>query len=211
MRLCCRTDSVHAARITGGEAAGLLQPVDAASGDVPAAVGLAVEAFVAAARLVGAPGNHSADAALAQPAPDRREAVSLVADEAARAAAEPSGGAADAHRVHHRLEPRRLVRLACRHLGREGNGSTVSDQVDLASPAASRATQRVVGRLLRDLLDPAPAAERLARTLDPSTHHSSPSMRPSASSRSCGRSRMRSNMPLWRQRLNRSSTLCHVP
>ena len=58
---------------------------------------------------------------------------------------------------------------------REGNGVTVNDQVELASPPASAATQRVVSGLSFAFFE-APAAAREARTLLPSTHHRSQSM-----------------------------------
>ena len=80
-------------------------------------------------------------------------------------------------------------------MDREGKSVTVSDQVELAPESAARAAQCVVGGFVGAPFFPAPAAERDARTIVPSTHHRSQSMCPSASSRTCNAANTRSYTP----------------
>ena len=87
----------------GGDAAPLLQAVDAPLDDVPARIAFAVEGE----RSAGAPGAALAlvrafpdgvrDATLAQQGPAARVAVPLVGDEVVRALARPSAAARSGH------------------------------------------------------------------------------------------------------------------
>ncbi len=76
--------------------------------------------------------------------------------------------------------------------------------MQLRSPSASRAAQRVVSRLVRSPLFEAPAAERAARMLLPSMHHMSQSILPCLSRRLRSAVATRSKVPSLRQRLKRS-------
>jgi hypothetical protein len=128
------------------------------------------------------------DAVLSKPVPHAVVAVALVARQSLRPLAWPSQRLRDRDLVHHRLNARRLVRPAGGHFNRQRQASTVSNQVEIAAESASRAAQSVVFRLFpmatAAFLE-APAAARLARTDEPSMHHRSQSIVPSASSRMC--------------------------
>jgi hypothetical protein len=108
-------------------------------------------------------------------------AVSLVPGQPVR----PAAGAAlrpwNADAVHQRGEDWHLMALPGAQQRGQGNAVAVGHQVDFGREAAAAQAERVIGRFKRAPLLPAPAAERLARTWVLSTHHSSGSMRPSAS------------------------------
>ena len=156
--------------------------------------------------LVRALGDHRLDSVSPQPATDAGIAVSLVTGNAAR-----TGASTNPHRIHHSFELCRLVSLSGGDFCGEGQASAVSNQVQLAAESASRAAQSVVFRLLFAPFLPPPAAARLARIDEPSTHQRSQSIFPSASSRIWSRSRIRSNRPSRCQRRKRSYTVCQGP
>ena len=156
--------------------------------------------------LIRALGDHRSNAMLSQPAADPRIAIAFVSGEVTgtRASANPD-------RVHQGLELLRLVPLSSGDMGGQGQASAVSNQMQLAAESASRAAQSVVlGFLVAPFLPP-PAAARLARMDEPSTHHRSQSIRPSMSRRIWSCSRIRSNNPSRCQRRKRSYTVCHGP
>ena len=156
--------------------------------------------------LVTALGDHRLDSVSPQPATDARIAVSLVASNASRTRA-PT----DPHRIHQSFELRRLVSLSGGDFRGKGQTSAVSNQVQLAAESASRAAQSMVFGLFFAPFLPPPAAARLARIDEPSTHQRSQSIFPSVSSRIWSRSRIRSNRPSRRQRRKRSYTVCQGP
>jgi len=78
--------------------------------------------------------------------------------------------------------------------------------------ASSRTTERVVVGFIRwTPFFRAPLAERVARTLLPSIHHKSQSMRPTASRSSRRRLRIRTNVPSARHLVNRPCTPVNCP
>lgn len=184
------------------QAAALLEPTDALLDAAASPIQLLVEAMPSIVlMLVDASWDDTADRMTTQPLPDAREAVAFVASEARRSSASSSRGSADAHAVHDRFEPLGLVDLPRRDVRGEGESATVSNQVELAAESAARAAERVVFGLFGAPFFPAPAAARDARSVVPSTHQRSQSIRPSASSRICSASRMRSNTLVRRQEL----------
>jgi len=150
--------------------------------------------------------DHGPNSVLPQPATDPGIAVSFVPGNAIRTSASPN-----THRVHQSFELRRLVSLSAGDFGGKGQASAVSNQVQLAAESASRAAQSVVFGLLVAPFLPPPAAARLARIAEPSTHQRSQSILPSASSRIWSRSRIASNKPSRCQRRKRSYTVCQGP
>ena len=187
---------------TSGHATALLEPADALLDDAAHAIGRLVEAHAAVVRaLVRATRDDRPDRMVAQPLTDARVTVALVSGHRSGPGAWPSQRLGDADPVQDRFELRRLVDLPGRDVDREGKAVAVSDQVELAPESAARAPQCVVVGLERAPFFPAPAADFEARTELPSTHQRSQSMYPSASSRICRTSRMRSNTPARRQEL----------
>ena len=179
------------------QATALLEPADALLDCAPAPVEPAVEPVPAVVRVLVFPSwDHGFDGVSSQPVPDRGEAVALVTRDCLGA-----GASTDSDAVHDFFELRALVDLTRRDVDREGKAVAVSDQVELAPESAARATQRVVEGFLGAPFFPAPAAEREARTIVPSTHQRSQSIAPSASSRTCSASRIRSYTPRRRQEL----------
>ena len=156
--------------------------------------------------LIRALRDDGVNAMASQPATNPGIAVSLVTGQPMGTTATP-----DAHGVHQVFELGTLVALSGGDFGGQGQASAVSNQVHFAAESASRAAQTVVGGLSGPPFLPAPAAARDARTEEPSTHQRSQSILPSWSSRSCNRSRMRSNRPSCCQRWKRSYTVCHGP
>lgn len=150
--------------------------------------------------------DHRPNAVPSQPVADTRVAVPLVTGDVTgtRTPANPN-------RVHESLELSRLVPLSGRDGGGQGQASAVSNQMQFAAESASRAAQSVVWGLSVAPFLPAPAAARLARIEEPSTHHRFQSIRPSASRRIWSCSRIRSNSPSRCQRRKRSYTVCQGP
>lgn len=179
------------------QTAALLEPADALLDDTTTPVELAIEALPSVVgMLVFAPRDHGLDRMPAQPIPDRGEAVALVAREGFG-----SGAPTNPHPIHDFFELRALVDLSRRDVDGEGKAVAVSDQVELAPESAARAAQRVVDGFVGAPFFPAPAAERDARTIVPSTHQRSQSIWPSASRRTCSASRIRAYTPRRRQEL----------
>ena len=83
----------------------------------------------------------------------------------------------------------------------------VAQQVDFAGQTATAAAESVVGRLVRIVFFPPPAAHLAARTTVPSMHHSVSSI----STWPRSRSRMACNVPLWFHVSNKSHTVAHGP
>ncbi len=156
--------------------------------------------------LVRALRDHRLDSVLPEPVTDAGIAVSLVTGKATR-----TGAPTNPHRIHQPFELRRLVSLSGGDFRGKGQTSAVSNQVQLAAESASRAAQSVVFGLLFAPFLPPPAAARLARIDEPSTHQRSQSIFPSASSRIWSCSRIRSNRPSRCQRPKRSYTVCQGP
>ena len=150
--------------------------------------------------------DDSLNSVPSEPPPDARVTVSLVSGDSGRAVA-----TANPEGVHERFKTRRFVLLARRDFRGKGHASAVSNQVQLAAESASRAAQTVVLGLLAAPFLPPPAAARLARIEDPSTHQRSQSILPSASRRICNRSRTWSKNPSRRHLRNRSYTVCQAP
>ena len=83
--------------------------------------------------------------------------------------------------------------------------------MDFGPKPASRAAQSVVLGFFFAPFSPAPAAAMCARTVLPSTHHKSQSIRPCSSRRIRSRSSIRSKSPPFRHRLKRSYTVFQGP
>src|SRR5438477_4759493 len=191
------------------DAAELLEPADTLLGDTAAAVRLAVKLHVRVVPglLVVFVRDHRLDLLFHQPITDPRHAVTFVSGKllglvpALSLPASASDQACD-RLPDHRLGHRRFVHLSGSHFNGKRSSRTVSDHMELRSKPASRAAQCVVRRLVgvaRETFLSAPAAARLARTLAPSTHHSSQSIRPFASSLTCKASTIAANTPARRQ------------
>ena len=156
--------------------------------------------------LIGTLRDDGCNTMASQPATNLGIAVSLVTSQPMGTTATPY-----AYSVYQVFELGALVALSGGDFGGQGQASAVSNQVHFAAESASRAAQTVVCGLSGPPLLPAPAAARDARTEEPSTHQRSQSILPSWSSRTCNRSRMRSNGPSCCQRWDRSYTVCHGP
>jgi len=141
--------------VAGGDASPALEPVERPLDDVAVAVQLGVEArWPAATAALGRPvgdlvallGDDHADSPATQGFPGRGVGVSLVGDDAVRAASrrstDPSGGDPDV--VDQRQELRIVAGLARGEPHREGSSPAVDAEVVLGAPPASGATQRVV-------------------------------------------------------------------
>lgn len=92
----------------------------------------------------------------------------------------------------------RFVRLARGEDKGQGKAVSVSNQVEFAAPSAAAAAQRVVVGFTVESAPPflrAPAAERDARTLEPSTSHKFQSIFPFLSRRIRSALRILSKVP----------------
>src|SRR5262249_27966092 len=147
------------------------------------------------APLVLARRDHRLDLTTPQVAPHPGVAVALVPGHCLGPGPHPAVASADADRLQHRLGVQALVPLASRKFGRQGQAVAVGHQMDFRAKAAPGAAQGVVGGLAGYFFFEAPAAARLARMEEPSTHHRSKSIRPCWSKRSWRASRMRSSKP----------------
>ncbi len=137
--------------VAGGDAAPLLQSVEAAFHDVAALVELFVEgrrapAVAAApepvADLVGPLGDGVADAALSQPGADGFGAVALVAQDVGGPHAGPSwADAGYPYRLHHCGELGAVVGVAARDGEGERAAEGVAGEMDFAGQAASGASE----------------------------------------------------------------------
>ena len=190
------------------DASTFLKPADALFHDGPAAIGLAVEGD---ARIVSRPfmvlmRNDRLDPAVAQPVADPLHAVALIRGEFFRSVSPSTLLSSPADSTGYRLADdrlglRALVDLPRRDFNGEGSALAVSNHMELRSKPASAAAQRVVRRLggmpVETFLS-APPAARAARTLAPSTHQSSQSIRPRSSSLICKASIMDAKTPVRR-------------
>jgi hypothetical protein len=129
--------------------------------------------------LVAAGGDDRLDPAAAEPGPDPRVAVPLVAGDRVRAFA--SAPAAHLDGVHQRLEAQRLVALPRGGQRAQGHAAAVGHKMKLRAKASAGSSQGVVVRLAGPVFFEAPAAERWARMLDPSTSKTLQSIRPCSS------------------------------
>lgn len=189
--------------IPGRDTSAPLEPADAALDHIAASVLPLVQSF---AGLVRSCRDHSLDASSTQPAPDSRIAVRTVAGDGIG-----SSTPRDSDRVHQRFEGLRFVRLSGRDERTERNAATVRHKMKLRAKASARSPQGVVCGLIWPLSFEAPAADRCARTLDPSTSKTLQSMRPCSSSVACNRGRMRSERPSRAQCRYRPYTVSHLP
>src|SRR5258708_821433 len=200
---------------TRSDAAALFQPADALLDDGALAIGPLIELHrrIPAGRLVVLVRNHRTDALLFEPVADALHAIAFVAHQLAglfTASVLPRGD----ERGHQRLKARRFVHLASAELEARGSSLAVSNKREFGPNPASAAAQSVVGRFvgmaLKTFLS-APAAARAARTLLPSTHHRSQSIRPCWSSLICSVSMMRAKTPFLRQLRKWWYTVCQGP
>lgn len=159
-------------------------------------------------------GNHGPDAVSPEPVVHTVATVALVTGQQLRTLARTTQALRDGNLVHHRLDAHRIMHLTGSDFDSQGYASAVSNQVELAAESASRAAQSVIFRLVRvsaaAFLE-APAAARVARTDEPSIHQRSQSISPSASSRMCRASRMRSYTPSLRHLAKWSYMVCQGP
>src|SRR5271167_3498678 len=191
------------------DATELFEPADALLGDAPAAVGFAVKfrRRVMPSLFVGLMWDHRLDFLFGQPVTDPLYAVALVGGKLLRFMPALSLLASCSDQARNRLPDHRLghgrfVHLAGCYFGGKRSSRTVSDHVEFRSKPASRASQCVVRRFVgvqSETFLSAPAAAREARTLAPSTHHNSQSIRPCLSSLTCNVSMIAANTPARRQ------------
>ncbi len=124
--------------------------------------------------------NDRSDAAGSKPVPDAWNAVPFVGGQFLRTCSRTPQTLRDGDAVHRRLNLRRFVDLPGGDLNGQGSALAVSNQVELRSKPASAAAQSVVRRFVGvpvETFFPAPPAARAARTLAPSMHQRSQSMR----------------------------------
>ena len=206
---------------TGADAAKLLEPADALFDDCAASVCVAIKSD---ARVVPRPfivlvRNDRLNPAATQPGAHPLDAVSLVAGEfpgpvSSPALLAPPSNAACYGLPDDRLGPRRFVDLTRRNLDGERSSRAVSNHMEFRSKPASAAAQRVVRRFVGMAVETflsAPAAARAARTLAPSTHQSSQSMKPRSSSLICSASMMAAKTPAFRHREQYRWTVLQEP
>ncbi len=197
--------------IASADAAKVFEPADALFDDTSTTICLLIELdrrimpgfFVVLVR------DHRLDAVGLQPVADSLHAVALVGGDFAgfvpafSLLASASDQAGD-RPADDRLGTRRFVRFSSGDFDGKRSSVAVSNKMELRSKPASTAAQRVVRRFVGVPLETffsAPAAARVARTLDPSTHHNSQSIRPLASSLICNASTIAAKTPARRQLL----------
>src|SRR5438477_10004352 len=197
------------------DAAALLQPAHALLDHRALAIGLLVKLHrrIPPRRLGVLVRDHRADALLLDPVADAPRAIGFVSGQLAglfAASLLPGGD----ERGHQRLEARRFVHLTGAELEGQRSSLAVRNQMEFGSKPASAAAQSVVGRFVGVSLETflsAPAAARAARTLLPSTHHRSQSIRPCWSSLIWRDSMMRAKTPFLRQLRKWWYTVCQGP
>lgn len=165
--------------VPGGDAAPLLEAVDAPLDGVALLVCLAVEGRRSAARLsalppvgllIGAFRNHRADATSAQVVADRAGGVRLVAQDQVRPGAGPSKRAGNAQAGHDVREGGCVTGLAGGEDERQWSAPAVGREVDLRGQSAAGPADGVIARLAgRSPFLRAPAACWCARTMVEST------------------------------------------
>jgi len=122
--------------VPGAQRATLLEPTDHSLNDVPAAVGLPVEMFIA--RLVGPGRDDIGDVMPPQPPPHPAVTVALVSRQAPWPAL-PSRPAGPPGPEHNRLEGLGLVPLPRGHEHGQDYAPAVADQVDFGTETTPRA------------------------------------------------------------------------
>src|SRR5438132_9612660 len=197
------------------DAAALLQPADTLLDHGTLAIGLLVKLHRRIPpRCLGVlVRNHRADALLLDPVADAPCAIGFVSGQLAGLFATSVLPRGD-ERGHQRLKARRFVHLPGTEIEGQRSSLAVRNQMEFGSKPASAAAQSVVGRLVGMTLETflsAPAAARAARTLLPSTHHRSQSIRPRWSSLIWRASMMRAKMPLLRQLRKWWYAVCQGP
>src|SRR5882672_504599 len=197
------------------DAAALLQPADALLDYGALAIGPLVKLHrrIPSRCLRVLVRDHRTDALLLDPVADAPCAIGFVSGQLARLFAAPVLPRGD-EPGHQRLEARRFVHLAGVQFEGQRSSLAVSNQMELGSKPASAAAQSGVGRLIGVALETflsAPAAARVARTLLPSTHHRSQSIRPCWSSLIWRTSMMRAKTPLLRQLRKWWYAVCQGP
>ncbi len=165
--------------ISSRDSAAALEPADASFHHVSSSI-LPFVQF--RARLVASTGNDRFDPSLGQPLPDARIAVPLVARH--RVGAAPT---TNVDGVHQPFEARRFVALSRSRQHAQRHAAAIGHQMKLRAKASAGSSQGVVARFGFPPFFPAPAADRSARMLDPSTLKTLQSMRPSSSSSRCRR------------------------
>ena len=195
--------------VSGADAAEVFEPANTLLDDAATTVGLTIEFHI---RVV--PGlfvvfvrDHRFDVRGLEPVADALHAVAFVGSDLARfvpplSLLPPASDQAGDRLADDRLGSRRFVRFTGGDFDGERGSFAVGDQVEFRSKAASAAAQRVVRRFVGVPLATvfsAPAAARVARTLAPSTHHNSQSIRPRVSSLSCNASTIAAKTPALRQ------------
>src|SRR5215212_9976823 len=197
------------------DAAALLQPADALLDHGTLAIGPFVKLHrrVPPRCLRILVRNHRADALLPEPVADAPCAVGFIPGQLPRLFAAPVLPRGD-ERGHHRFKARRFVHLAAAQFESQRSSLAVSNQMEFGSKPASAAAQSVVGRFVGMTLETflsAPAAARAARTLLPSTHHRSHSIKPRWSSLIWRDSMMRAKTPLLRHLRKWWYAVCQGP
>jgi len=207
--------------IASTDAAKVFEPPDALLDDASTTIRLAVELDL---RII--PGffvvlmrDHRLDAFRLQPIADSLHAVAFVGSDftgfvpAFSFLASASDQAGD-RLADDRLGTRRFVRFSSGDFDGKRSSLAVSNKMELRSKPAPAAAQRVVGRFVGVSLEAffsAPAAARVARTLAPSTHQSSQSIRPLESSLICNASTIAAKIPARRQLLKYRCTVWKGP
>src|ERR1035437_4896681 len=203
------------------DAAVLLEPAHALFHHASALVRRAIKLHlrIVTRLLVVLVRNHRLDQPLLEPIPRRLRAVAFVsrdlpglvpAPASFAPAADPQGQRLADHRFGHR----RFMHLARRDLDGQRSSRTVIDVMEFRPNPAARAAQCVVRRFVRvegKTFLSAPAAAREARTTAPSTHQSSQSIFPPASSLTCNASIIWANTPALRHLEKYPWTVLHEP
>ena len=185
---------------TRPNAARFLHPSDALLNDVSLPIGQSVEpdSTVAACSFVALVRDDRFDPPSAKPIPNALHAIPFIRGQFLRTCSRSPDPLRNRDAFHHRFKLRRFVDLSSRDLDGQRCSATVSNQVELRSKPASAAAQSVVRRFVGVRLDTfllAPAAARAARTLAPSIHQRSQSMRPRSSSLICRASTISAKRP----------------
>lgn len=207
--------------IPRSDAAEVFQPAYALFDHASAAVSFAIKFHrrIPACLFIVLVRDDRLNALSVEPVTQPLDAVSLVAGKLLRLVSTPAFLTSPSDQTGYRLPDyrlgeRRFMHLSARHLDGKRSALTVSDQVEFRSKPTSAAAQRVVRRFVGVTLDTflqAPAAARVARTLAPSTHQSSQSIRPHASNLTCNISTTAPNTPSRRHRQKYRCTVLQEP
>src|SRR4029453_2688239 len=159
--------------VTSEQSATFLEPAHEPLDHVAAAVHGAVEIRVRPFGMVAAGGNDRWGGALAEPLANPVGGEMQVTAQVDRSDIEFPVVVGDPGVFQDRREGCGLVRLAGGHLGVQRMSLAVAEEVDLRRETAAGAAGGVVFRLARVFFFPPPPAQRWARTIVPSMHHSS--------------------------------------